>query len=214
MNVILVLILGVIFLIPIALCVTPQKEKKIRYVIDEEHQEAANRYNHYAKKIRTLDEKFTNELSLKQKDILLNQDFYAHQQCIYLVSEYNETVDIINERLNSIRNLIDARMFRQSEVQLTDIDDDIQYLNELCNTLKNVSVNNIQMKCEKSSFVEREIKERQLVSYFDDCKTREELITRYKALAKVFHPDAKAGNEMIFKNIKEEFDKKVQEIPR
>lgn len=45
------------------------------------------------------------------------------------------------------------------------------------------------------------------VSYFEGCKTKEELDTRYRALAKVFHPDAKSGDETIFVNIQNEYER-------
>lgn len=42
-------------------------------------------------------------------------------------------------------------------------------------------------------------------SYFNGCSTKEEIDTRYRALAKVFHPDAKAGDEKTFQNINDQY---------
>ena len=44
--------------------------------------------------------------------------------------------------------------------------------------------------------------------FFAGCRTLDELKSRYKKLASVYHPDNATGNEEIFKNISAEFEKK------
>lgn len=44
--------------------------------------------------------------------------------------------------------------------------------------------------------------------FFLGCRTLDELKSRYKKLASVYHPDNATGNEEIFKNISAEFEKK------
>jgi len=197
----------------VALILLSPKKKKPVYVIDENHAAAANQYNTYLDRVRRINDSFAETLSAKQRLVLLNQDAYAHQKCAYLVDEWNETSEIIQSRLNSVRNHIDTGYYAQVPSQLADLDKDIEYMNGLLQTLKGVEIETVKIKM---SLPEDKVVSSgsSSVSYFDDCKTREDLITRYKALAKVFHPDSKAGNEAIFREIKEQFDSKLQLIPR
>lgn len=43
-------------------------------------------------------------------------------------------------------------------------------------------------------------------SYFEGCNSKEEVEKRYKALAKVFHPDSQTGDNTAFKNLQEAYE--------
>ena len=43
-------------------------------------------------------------------------------------------------------------------------------------------------------------------SYFAGCTTMEEVEKRYKALAKVFHPDSQTGNDVSFKQLQAAYE--------
>lgn len=48
--------------------------------------------------------------------------------------------------------------------------------------------------------------------FFKGCKTKEELTTRYKNLAKTLHPDAKCGSTEAFQDMKAEYEKLLEVI--
>ena len=48
--------------------------------------------------------------------------------------------------------------------------------------------------------------------FFKGCKTKEELTTRYKSLAKTLHPDAKGGSTEAFQDMKAEYEKLLEVI--
>lgn len=205
------LFIAAVFIVAMFL-LTPRKKKTI-YVTDERYEAASSQYNSYLFKVQTINDKFTSELAAKQKAIILHQDSFAHQKCAYLVDEWNETSEITQDRLKSARNYINSSQYAMAMSVLSGLDKDIEFMESLLRTLKSVDVETIQMK---TTLPRDDIKTTgsSPVSYFDDCKTRDALITRYKALAKVFHPDSKAGNEEIFREIKDQFDAKLQLIPR
>ena len=67
----------------------------------------------------------------------------------------------------------------------------------------------------RNKVVKEEKRQRENVedgSYFNGCLTKEDLDIRYKALVKVFHPDAKAGDEDTFKQIKKQYETLQKEI--
>ena len=96
------------------------------------------------------------------------------------------------------------------------------YLDEAmsnCNALSDVY--NEMITEEEFEIREREAEERRMAQvsqtreenasvFFAGCNEREQVEKRYKALAKVFHPDMSTGNEETFKLIKQEYERRIR----
>ncbi len=202
----------------IVLCaiVLPKSNHKPHIMIDETAQIAVNTYNNYCDKIQSISNVFISSLNKIQREIMLNQDGYSHQKCVYLVDEFNTTSDILESKLKEASNCINNKQYRTAIQMLSYLDKELDYLKSLIKTLGEIKIephsfDNVFGNTNESI---SEQEEKKPMSYFSDCKSREELITRYRALAKVFHPDAKSGNEKLFREVKEEFDSILPTFPR
>lgn len=217
MELIILVTASIIFL---CLFLSSTRKPQPQLVIDEVTQDVINGYNAHLEQFQTISNDFISHLNKLQREIVLNRDGYSNQKCIYLVDEFNDTSDILTSKFKEIGSLINTKRYKEANQQILYLDDDLDYLKSLLKTLKEIkiephsfdSIFNVTNDDVKKPEVEFKEKETKYVSYFSDCKNKDDLIVRYKALVKVFHPDSKAGNEAIFKEIKDEFDIKLQEI--
>lgn len=214
------IILAIVSIIFLCLFLSSIRKPQSELVINVEAQNTINSYNIHLNQCQTISNDFISHLNKLQREIVLNQDGYSNQKCIYLVDEFNDTSDVLTFKFKEIESLINMKRYKEANQQILYLDDDIDYLESLLKTLKEIKIErhsfdfvfNVTNDDVRESEAKTKEKETKHVLYFSDCKNKDDLMTRYKALVKVFHPDSKAGNEAIFKEIKDEFDIRLQEI--
>ncbi len=215
LQIVLVVIAVLVFLGVIMLQPIFYGRKNVQMVVDKEAQNAIDTYNRYIGKIRKASDRFIQDLDKKQREVILNRDGFANQKCVYLVEEFNKTSDILSTRLSDAKEWIDCRSWSNVYTILADLDKDIEYLDQLRKELEMIQIepNSFESVFSSESKDSDPVSE-STVTYFGDCVTREEATERFRALAKVFHPDAKAGNEAIFRRIKDEYDEQMKQLPQ
>lgn len=192
----------------------PKRPKRTKTVVDKVAQDTINMYNNYYERIQDISNLFVNNLNVLQRNIILNQDGYSHQKCVYLVDEFNSTSELLASKLKEAANCINEKQYQHAKVRLQYLDGDIDYLKGLLKTLGEIKIEPHSFDSVFNVSTDTEEEKPATVSYFSDCNNRDELVTRYKALVKVFHPDSKAGNDKIFKAIKDEYDERIILFPK
>ncbi len=208
MNILFVAIASfLLFLIVVVLISKPKK--KVTYVANEKLNQVIDIYNTYVERVQSISELFISELNKKQRLIVLQQDGYANQKCMFLVEEFNKSSDTIETRLHECKEHLNNGQSNGIESILADLDDDILNLKTI---YKNLCAIKIERNSFDTVFQTQTTETVSSVSYFSDCDTKEKLSARYKSLVKAFHPDTKSGNEEMFKAIQKEYDEMVQKI--
>ena len=181
--------------------------RQIISVPDVRANQTVDTYNKCLQKIQDTTRKFSSILSEKQRSIILSNDGVSHQKCIYLVEEFNKSAEILESRMKNALDFINIKAFDSADSILSDLNDEIKYMDGLIKSLESIEIERDSFK----TVFRPEIQLQRAASFFDGCNTKEELITRYKALSKVFHPDAKAGSKEIFQQIQEQYKKLIKE---
>ncbi len=224
MNIMTLIFLSAIALAAMILLIKPRSRKQVIRikVQDPEFQQASQKHNKILTQLSSIDQEFTTNLSALQKKTLLYQDKGAFYQLKSVVTEYNKSMGIIKEKLTDSQRWILEKRYHDSEYTLTYLEKDLEYLKKLKETLKMISIEDhtqsfyrgnkddihstagpdTETTDDKPSVPNDNVHP----SYFEGCQTKEEIQTRYKALARVFHPDNKYGDEGIFRKIKEEYE--------
>lgn len=200
-----------LFIIFIILCVLliiyyPKRIGNIDdYIID--YNDLAEEYNLIIK-----------EISIIQSDLLEipYMEINTHKRISDIIRKNNILATNFTKKAEELNNDINnnkIKKYRIKHEDLINIFDELKNnLNELYKIKPIAEDQYIKYKnIEKEKEQRKENKEKIIYKYFDGCNNKEEINKRYKALAKVYHPDMATGNENIFKIICEEYEKMIRE---
>lgn len=176
-----------------------QKQQSTGNIVDE--------YNNVIKKYNELINMINVEIIKKRWTIVHANDIEAMKALNKCIENINYLSDTIANYCNRFSEAYKNNDMGGANYCLINIRENLVSLSIDLKTIKDIKVS-----CFTNSNSTKEqpiVKETIIntVSYFEGCKTKEEIDTRYKALAKVFHPDAKSGDETIFVNIQNEYER-------
>lgn len=177
---------------------------------EKEQNETINLYNHLIREYNALTLQFISLLREKQMKIILFNDESATKALNLLADDINDEFIAMTEYMTRARDCLNRSDEAGAKYCIEQAD------------LSKIRVSSYLEQLEKYNIVDKrnkvvkeEKRQRENVedgSYFNGCLTKEDLDIRYKALVKVFHPDAKAGDEDTFKQIKEQYETLQKEI--
>lgn len=177
---------------------------------EKEQNKVINLYNHLIHEYNALTLQFISLLREKQMKIILFNDESATKTLNLLADDINDEFIAMTEYMTRARDCLNRSDEAGAKYCIEQAD------------LSKIRVSSYLEQLEKYNIVDKrnkvvkeEKRQRENVedgSYFNGCLTKEDLDIRYKALVKVFHPDAKAGDEDTFKQIKKQYETLQKEI--
>lgn len=177
---------------------------------EKEQNKVINLYNHLIHEYNALTLQFIFLLREKQMKIILFNDESATKTLNLLADDINDEFIAMTEYMTRARDCLNRSDEAGAKYCIEQAD------------LSKIRVSSYLEQLEKYNIVDKrnkvvkeEKRQRENVedgSYFNGCLTKEDLDIRYKALVKVFHPDAKAGDEDTFKQIKKQYEILQKEI--
>ncbi len=145
-----------------------------------------------------LQELFENAETLSQQvDTALNLQYSS--SLAYTFTEYINLLTQINKEISSFKGKIPCNIFEQKLVPLISLahkqakeleKDVLSILNKNCSAMQN---------------------QQSGIDFFAGCNTQDEVHKRYKALCKIYHPDA-GGHEDTFKHLQNQYEEQMQTV--
>ena len=194
---IMIAIVATFAFVMILLFYHPKKQKQMM-----QKNSAIEIYNDAAFTCNRLSNEYSFALRNKQSEIIIANDVQAGKALRDLADDANEELELMADYITRAYECLNKSDVAGMTYCIEHVNDGISRVKAYMTQITSLVVTD-HRRAQK----EAEIKIVNQVSYFDGCSTREEIETRYKALAKVFHPDAKAGDEETFKSINEQYKK-------
>ncbi len=188
----------------LAMLIPKKKKRTVRIRTPDRAAEYHNRMVQETDKVSAL---FARRLDMKQREAVLYHDAYAFRQLEHIVSKFDQGIEPVREKLSESVDRIKRGDDRGSREILDGLEKDLEALRGLYEALGTVSVNKQRVEDHTDRAPEPEPAPKGSASFFDGCKNQEEMVARYRALAKAFHPDSKGGDPGMFRLLKEEYDR-------
>lgn len=144
--------------------------------------------------------------SNKYEEILNMHDQTAFEKFNEIKQNFEKHQDEATENINRIQNYIDqGKMDLDAYMWLKDA---VTYMEIYVNQIEEIQ----PVKHTKNQIDIYETEGLQKDVYFTGCTTKEEIDKRYRALAKVFHPDNQTGDQNAFNDLQKLYECKLKEI--
>ena len=181
-------------------------------------------YNHlidqYISIYETLAEQFNEKIELAEK----YKDWDSSKRLNKLYDDTVRTSENIEKKLSSLKTSIADKKF--NGVSFTSLYNDLKVVESYVAEIANIATlvrsihpvnrsNNFGYEYEKftSHADPRNNKPWKSSRFFASCESKEDLIKKYRQLAKIYHPDnATTGNADSFKRLKDEYDEYLKTI--
>lgn len=187
----------------IALFYQPKRHKQMK-----ENYSVTDRYNDLAVACNKLSNEYSFALRNKQSEIIIANDVNAGNTLRNIVDDANDELSCMTDYMSRAYNCLSQKDNAGSLYCIENAAECKARIESYISHINAIAVVDRRHTYEETHQTERPQSETVVASdgsYFNGCSTKEEIDTRYRALAKVFHPDAKAGDEKTFQNINDQY---------
>lgn len=183
--------------------VTSRDVEKINASI-ELHNDTLHKWN-------SVTDKMNMNLDRKKREIILARDAQASSALSNLVREFNVIADDVSNYIMRSSFCIDRKDPTGSLYCTDRIKELIVKALAISNTVEELTVEAFDEphvhSQRRSTFDLSHIE----LSFFSGCKSKAEVESRYRSLAKAFHPDNKGGDKTMFEELQRQHETKLKE---
>lgn len=187
----------------IALFYHPKRHKQMK-----ENYSVTDRYNDLAAACNKLSNEYSFALRNKQSEIIIANDVNAGNTLRNIADDTNDELSCMTDYMSRAYNCLSQKDNAGALYCIENATECKARIESYISHINAIAVVDRRHIYEETHQTERLQSETVVTSdgsYFNGCSTKEEIDTRYRALAKVFHPDAKAGDEKTFQNINDQY---------
>lgn len=181
-----------------------QKEEDVNALIDN----VCRNVNNHIESYNNLITEAGIIINEKRSEISSANDMNAMTEYKLYVVEYQEQQELVLEKLESIKRILeDEKDFEKAFQQNRILKEDIDQLSHIIEKIKYIEVHRVSFadSFKRTSYTETQNKQKEL-SFFAGCETKTEADKRYRNLSKAFHPDTGCGDAELFQKMTEEYE--------
>ncbi len=164
-------------------------------------------YNEHANNFNNMQTEMSIAEKNKRDELMHNNDMEAFETFQNIITEYNNSVVEISEKLKAVQNILEQggdlnnafNLNNQIRINLEDAIEHVQRIELLA----------VEHYKDPGAEIDSNLFEFQndSVSFFEGCNTKEEATKRFRSLSKAFHPDTGFGNKELFEKMKNEYER-------
>lgn len=157
-------------------------------------------------------ESFDFTANEKNNEIINTQDKKAFNEFTNLVSKFTECIQKAEDTITYIKETIDE--LKPSLDAYGELEDTLTFMGIYLKNIEDIQCRKKNQKEYKQVQNNMSEKRAEASDFFSGCNTINEVEARYKALAKVFHPDCKTGDNNAFKTLQDAYEAKKGELKK
>lgn len=203
------IIIALVVTVLILALVRPKSGENVQYI--KNSIPAIDKFNQLMDRYKEKTTELSTAVYVKSREASLYQDEDALQILqTYVATANKKSLDIKDYIIHvkecfSIRDIIGANCGIQA------IEEDMYIMEDIINNVKTLKIKDMTASKDFRYHQYKQQSPKQDASgssvYFKGCKTKEELIARYKNLAKTLHPDVKGGDTTAFQEMNIEYER-------
>lgn len=148
----------------------------------------------------------------KNDEIINTHDKKAFDEFTELVSKFTECIQKAENIITYIKETIEE--LKPSLDAYAELDDTITFMGIYLKNIEDIQCSKKDQKEHKQNQNNMSENQKTTDDFFSGCNTINDVEARYKALAKVFHPDCKTGDNNAFKILQDAYEVKKGELKK